>query len=136
MKDGLRIGLALEKRYLVEPKHLIAFMGQDVPGVLATPWLVAFMEETARHAITPVLDVDEHSVGTAIEVEHTAPTPAGMQVICRARVIRIDGRAITFDIRAGDAHEPIGRALHKRFVVSKSRFKARIDRKTGQPPQP
>ena len=36
MKRGIRVGLVAELRQVVEPTHLIDFMGRDVPGVLAT----------------------------------------------------------------------------------------------------
>ena len=129
MKDGIKIGLTGEQRQVVEVEHLIDFMGPDVPGVLATAWLVRFMEHAARNAISPYMEDDEDSVGTEVAIEHTAPTPVGFEVRCRARVIYVDGRKITFEIRADDGVEPVGRATHKRAVVKKSRLARRIEQK-------
>ena len=131
MKEGLRIGLVGEERQTVERAHLIGFMGSEVPGVLATSWLVWFMEHAARNAILPYMDEDEDSVGTEIQIQHSAPTPEGLDVVCTARVIRIDGRLITFSIEARDNREQIGRALHKRAVVQRARFARTVARKMG-----
>ena len=106
-------------------------MGPDVAGVLATSWLVWFMEHAARNAILPYMDDDEDSVGTDIQIQHTAPTPEGLEVICTARVVRIDGQIVTFTIGAHDGHDAVGKALHKRAIVLKSRFARHIARKTG-----
>jgi predicted thioesterase len=131
MKTGLRIGLVGEQRQTVERDHLIHFMGSEVAGVLATSWLVWFMEHAARNAILPYMDDGEDSVGTDMQIQHTAPTPQGLEVVCTARVVRIDGRTITFTIDARDTREAIGKALHKRAVVLKSRFARHIARKMG-----
>ncbi len=131
MKSGLRVGLVGEQRRTVEGAHLIDFMGPDVPGVLATSWLVWFMEHAARNAILPYMDDGEDSVGTDMQIQHTAPTPQGLEVACRARVVRVDGQTVTFTIEAHDGRESIGKALHKRAVVLKSRFSRHIARKTG-----
>ena len=129
MKQGIKIGLFGEQRQIVMAEHLIDFMGPDIPGVLATAWLVRFMEHAARNVILPYMEDDEESVGTVVEIEHTAPTPEGFEIRCRARVIYVDGPSITFEIRADDGVEPVGRAMHKRFVVRKSRLARRIAQK-------
>ena len=131
MKEGIRVGLVGEERRTVESKHLIDFMGSAVPGVLATAWLVWFMEHAARNAILPFMDKDEDSVGTHLEIEHSAPTPVGFEVVCQAKVIQVDGKAITYQIESRDDQGKIGQALHKRYVVSKSRFADKVNRKVA-----
>lgn len=129
MKDRLKIGLIGEHRHVVEQGDLIGFMGDSVPGVLATARVVWFMEHAARNAILEFMEEDEDSVGSDIEISHTAPTPAGFEVVCTARIIGLDGRKITFEIRAKDQKQEVARALHKRVVVSKKRFAEIIRRK-------
>ena len=129
MKDGIRIGLTGEYRQIVAPEHLIGFMGDGVPGVLATAWLVWFMEHAARNAILPFMEEDEDSVGIELEIQHFEPTPVKLEVICRARVILVDGKKITYEIEAHDGVDKIGRAMHKRFVLDKTQFARRIQRK-------
>ena len=131
MKEGIRVGLVGEQREVVQPKNLIDFMGPDVPGVLATAWLIWFMEHAARNAILPFMEEGEDSVGTEIDIQHMAPTPVGFEVVCQAKVIQIDGKAITYQIEARDHHEKIGQALHKRYVVRTPRFAEKVTRKAA-----
>src|SRR5512137_1451855 len=100
MKNPPRIGLSHELRFVVEPKHLIDFADGVMPAVLCTPALIGFLERTAREALAPALEPGESSVGTEIEISHLAPTPAGQTVTCLARVIRVEGARITFQIEA------------------------------------
>ena len=76
---------------MVGPANRIVFADDRMPAVLATPWLVAHLEYAARHAIAPCLETHERSVGTFVEVEHLAPVPEGFTVVCKARVIHVDG---------------------------------------------
>ena len=55
MKSRPRPGQAAEIRFVVEAKHAIDFAGDGMPAVLATPWLIWFMEHTAREAMLPHL---------------------------------------------------------------------------------
>ena len=84
MKQPPRTGLTGELSIVVGPENRISFADGLMPSVLATPWLVASLEYAARDALTPLLDANERSVGTFIEVEHFAPAPEGFTVKCRA----------------------------------------------------
>jgi len=121
--------MSAEERIVVGPSNRITFADEQMPAVLATPWLVAHLEYAARHAIAPCLDPHERSVGTFIEVEHLAPTPEGFTVVCKARVIHVDGPVVTFQIDAHDGVETIAKGLHKRRVIDTARFARRLKRK-------
>src|SRR5574341_1405560 len=98
MKTPPKIGTANELQSVVEPKHLIDFATGDMPAVLSTPNLIAYLERTAREALAPFLEDGERSVGMEIELRHFAPTPQGQKVTCTARVIATDGSRITFQV--------------------------------------
>jgi predicted thioesterase len=127
-----RIGLAGEKTITVGPDNRISFADQRMPSVLATPWLIAHLEYTARDALAPLLLENERSVGTYVEVEHLAPAPEGFTVTCRARVIHVAGTVVTFQIEAHDGVEMIAKGIHRRRVIDVDRFRRRIERKTGK----
>lgn len=129
MKTVPRIGMSAEERAVVGPANRIVFADDLMPAVLATPWLVAYMEYAARHAIEPCLEEHERSVGSFIEVEHLAPTPEGFTVVCKARVIRVDGPVVTFQVEAHDGTDLIARGLHRRRVIDARRFAERVARK-------
>ncbi len=129
MKSRPRLGMAAEERVVVGPTNRIVFADDIMPAVLATPWLVAHLEYAARHAIAPCLEPHERSVGTFIEIEHLAPSPEGFTVICKARVISVDGPVVTFQIEAHDGFETVARGLHRRRIIDAHRFARRVERK-------
>ena len=126
MKSRPRPGTAATLTFTVEPGHAIDFAGAGMPAVLATPWLVWFMEHSAREAMLPHLEPGESTVGVQVDVEHLAATPVGGRVTCTARVIRSEGRLFSFQIEAADETEPVGRALHKLSVIDVERFARRV----------
>ena len=129
MKFPPRLGMSAEERLVVGPSNRIVFADDRMPAVLSTPWLVAHLEYASRDAIAPCLTEDERSVGTFLEVEHLAPVPEGLTVVCRARVILVDGPVVTFQVEARDDFELVSKGLHRRRVIDVDRFARRVARK-------
>ena len=130
MKSRPRPGQAAKIRFVVEAKHIIDFAEEGMPAVLATPWLIWFMEHTAREAMLPHLEPTESTVGTLVDIEHLSPTPLGQAVNCRAQVLRAEGSQFLFKLEAFDEREKIANGLHKLNVIDKARFAGRVARKT------
>ena len=130
MKSRPRPGQDAKIRFVVEAKHIIDFAEEGMPAVLATPWLIWFMEHTARQAMLPHLEPTESTVGTLVDIEHLAPTPLGQAVNCRAQVLRSEGSQFLFKLEAFDEQEKIANGLHKLNVIDKARFAGRVARKT------
>jgi predicted thioesterase len=118
-----------ERAITVGPENRVSFADNRMPAVLATPWLVGYLEHAARDAIAACLEPHERSVGTFIELEHLAPAPEGFTVTCRARVILVDGPIVTFQIEAQDGAEAIARGIHRRRVIDVDRFARRVEKK-------
>ena len=131
MKSIPRTGMSAEERLVVGEGNRISFADERMPSILATPWLVAHLEYAARAAIAPCLEDNERSIGTFVEVEHLAPSPEGSTVVCRARVIHVNGAVVTFQIEAHDNVELIARGLHRRRVIDVDRFARRVARKVS-----
>jgi predicted thioesterase len=129
MKQIPRIGLTGEQKITVGPENRISFADHRMPAILATPWLIAYLEYTARDAIAPCLDPHERSVGTFVEIEHLAPAPEGFVVTCRARVIHVSGNIITFQVDAHDGQDVLARGIHRRGVIDVDRFARRVEKK-------
>jgi predicted thioesterase len=129
MNDRPKVGTTGEQRFLVEATHAIDFSQNGMPAVLSTPWLIWFLEHAARSAVLPFLEAGESTVGTYIEVRHSAPTPVGQAVTCRARVVQAERAMISFQLEAHDGHELIARGFHKLQVIRVARFAQRVSRK-------
>jgi len=131
MKQPPHAGLTGEHTFAVEQKHAIEFADDAMPAVLATPILIGLMERTARQTLAPLLEDNERSVGIEIDLKHLAPSPIGAKVTVTARVIRAEGREITFQVEARDEHEVISRGLHKRAIIRVEGFRKRVAAKAG-----
>ena len=129
VKEIVRIGTVGEERFSVGQAHLIDFAYDGMPQILCTPWLIWFLEHAARNAVLPSLEPGESTVGVAVNVEHTAATPLGAHVHCRARVIYVDGPLISFQLEVHDEHEKIATGTHKMRVIKAARLAKRVQKK-------
>ena len=120
----LTIGIHGEQSQLVTNENTAKTMGSGTLDVFATPALVALAEKTCWMSIASELDAGCGSVGTKLELEHTAPTPVGMTVRATATVTGVseNGKLITFRVEASDDWGPIGEGTHTRAIIANERF--------------
>ena len=111
MKSVPKTGTVGEEKFIVREQHLIDFAQDGMPRILCTPWLIWFLEHAARNAMLPLLEQGESTAGVTVNVDHTAATPIGNEVTCRARVIYADGPLISFQLEAYDEHESVALSL-------------------------
>ena len=90
--------------------------------VYATPCMVALMEGAACEAIADALSEGQTTVGTALNIEHISATPVGLEVRAEAEVTAVEGKVITFSVRAFDEAGQIGHGTHKRVVIASQKF--------------
>ena len=96
---------------------------QEMPEVFATGYLVGLLEWACIQAIKPFLDWPrEQTVGTHIDVSHSAATPPGMVVTVSVKLIEVQGRKLVFDVQAHDGVDLISRGRHERHVIERARF--------------
>jgi fluoroacetyl-CoA thioesterase len=101
----------------------------DMPSVFATAFLVAHVEATCIACIRAHLEDGEHSVGTHVDLSHTAATPVGMNVTAKVRLTAVEGRMLTFAVEVRDEAGSIGAGEHQRAVVDVHRFMAKVEAK-------
>ncbi len=93
--------------------------------VLATPRMIALMEECSYKCIGADLEPGSSSVGTSLNVKHLSATPVGMEVTVEAEITEIDGRRVCFLVKAYDERGLIGEGTHERFIVYSEKFTAK-----------
>ena len=128
----IEIGTTHTMSWTVEARHLASAFGSGLVDVLATPVLVGFCEECARTMVDGILPAGQKTVGTSIDLQHLAATPAGMLVTVTATLVGIDRRRLRFEVEARDEIEPIGRATHERFIIDADRFDSRVREKAEE----
>ena len=109
-------------------------MGDQFPAVLATARMVALMEIAAARVLKPLLEPGELSVGVKVDISHTAPTPAGAQVVTTARYAGREGKLFLFEVSATDPAGEIGRGWHKRAIVTSERLQSGAAKRVGVKP--
>jgi fluoroacetyl-CoA thioesterase len=119
-------GLVGEIEVVVQASDTADALGNRGVHVLATPRLVALLEQAAIRAVEPHLPPGGATVGTRIDVRHLAATPVGMRATIRATLREVDGRRLVFDIEGHDEAERIVEGTHERFQIDQARFLARI----------
>lgn len=128
---ALRLGLKGSAELVVGEEHTAPKVGSGRVHVLATPVMINLIEAAALAAVEHLLPPGQQSLGTRLDVSHTAATPVGMRVSAEAELIRIEGRLLTFRVLAADAVEPIGEGTHQRVVVTLDRFDLRVQKKVA-----
>ena len=103
----------------------IAMGSGDMP-VLATPAMMALMENAAMLAVAPHLPEGCTTVGGHISASHLKPTPVGETVTATATVIRVEGKKIEFKLKARCGDTLLGEGTHLRFIVDREKFMSRL----------
>lgn len=122
MAKEVPLGTRAEVTHAVEHRHTLAAINPKLPPVLATPWMIGWMEGACYLAQEPFCDHGETTVGTAIHVDHRAPTTVGQTVIAEAVLERVEGRFFIYRVVARNGQQPIGSGTVHRAVVNVSRF--------------
>ncbi|WP_328811842.1 thioesterase family protein [Rhodococcus sp. NBC_00294] len=110
----------------VGPRDCATQWGNDGLDVLSTPTILGTMERLCVEALAPTLQVGEMTVGTGVEMSHTAAALLGESVIYHVEA-SIDGRRIdvTFTVTGSD-QTIISRGRHSRATVDAERFKQKL----------
>lgn len=120
----------MTKMLKIEEENLACAMGSGSLAVLATPAVVALMENAAAALADEVLgDEALTTVGTEIAIVHTSPTPLGAEISAEAELLENDGRTFRFAVRAWDKKGEIARGTHTRVSVKADKFQAKADGK-------
>ena len=133
----LAVGLRAEARMIVTRPMLVpgatGVFGDfsEMPPVLATMYLVGFLEETAIKCVLPHQAAGQHSLGTDINITHIAPTPEGMEIRAEAELIEVAGRSLRFRVAAWDAAGLIGEGTHRRATIDVARFNDKVRAKSS-----
>ena len=116
------VGMKAEVSTLVEREDTAREVGSGSLLVYATPCMVALMEGAACEAIAEALEENQTTVGTALNIAHISATPVGLEVRAEAEVTAVEGKVITFAVRAFDEAGEIGHGIHKRVLVNSQKF--------------
>lgn len=117
---------SLTKEFNVSEEQTAEKVGSGDLAVLATPSLVAMLENTAKELLAPALKEDETSVGFLLELKHRAPSPVGAKIVVKATLENSYQGKIDFVLEAFEKEKLIATAQHQRVIVKRAKFMAQL----------
>lgn len=118
----LKTGLVGQAETLVTDSNTAEAIGSGALPVFSTPHMIALMETASMDAIAQCLEDGQGSVGVRIDVAHLAATPMGMTVRAESTLTKVEGRMLSFEVKAWAGDELIGEGTHQRCIVFNGRF--------------
>lgn len=127
---ALDVGLQAALVHDVSDDDTAVAVGSGDVAVLATPRLLALAEAACIAALADAgLAAGSTTVGTRVELEHLLASPVGDTVRVAARLDRVDGRLLRFEVVVtDDGDRLLARAIVTRVLVDRERFVARARR--------
>ena len=122
----LQEGLQHTSQLTVDDTVTAIAMGSGNMPVLATPAMMALIENAAMLAVADHLPQGSTTVGGHIASSHLKPSRLGDTVTATATVTRIDGKKIEFKVEARCGDTLLGEGTHLRFVVDQEKFMSRL----------
>ena len=128
----INVGIVGEAKETVNENNIAKTLRSGELNVYATPAMIALMEEVAYKSVAPELEEGCGTVGTMMNIKHVAATPVGMKVTCETELVKVDGRALTFSVKAYDECGLIGEGEHERFIVDDVKFQSKANGKLNK----
>jgi fluoroacetyl-CoA thioesterase len=136
--DRMHPGMTFEFSYRVPDDRTVPYLLPEspefrmMPRVLATGYMVGIIEWACIRAINPHIDWPrEQSVGIAVNLTHSAATPAGLTVTVRGMLEKREGRKLTFSLVVDDGVDRISEGFHERYIINATSFQTKADDKSG-----
>lgn len=127
----MEIGAKNEICVTVDENMTAASMKSGNLDVLATPYMIALMEQASAELAQRFLPEGISTVGTLVNISHLAATAMGAKVSVTSELIDFDGRKAVFNVTAYDNAGVIGKGTHERFTIKVDSFlKKTMDRKS------
>lgn len=122
----IQVGLKYTSTLVVTDDVTAVKIGSGDMAVLATPAMMALMENAAMLAVASELPEGCTTVGGHIASSHLKPSKVGDTVTATAEVVKVDGKKIEFKVSAYQGDVLIGEGSHLRFVVDRERFLSKL----------
>ena len=125
-EQGLPLGKTAAVRTIVDENNTANAVWSGALNVFATPMMIALMEQAACECLADGLDPGQTSVGTEINVSHTAASPVGEEITATATIEAVFGRKVEFIVTASDKSGEIGKGKHTRVIVDAEKFMNKV----------
>lgn len=131
MPTGPATGMHAGVAHVVGVGDTARAVGSGEVDALATPRLIAWLEEATCLALADALGAGQTSVGTAIDIRHLRASPVGATIDCRASVLSVDRSRVRFAVQAAQDGHVVAQGEVTRVVVDRAEFDARLGGSSG-----
>lgn len=122
MKQELKPGITNRIDLVVDESVSAMQAASGEMNVFGTPFVIALMEQTADKSVRPCLEDGQATVGTLVNIRHTAATPMGMAAYATSELIEVDRRRLVFRVAVFDEAGQVADGTHERFIIDKEKF--------------
>ena len=89
------------------------------------------VEDASMQCLAPLMDANEISLGTHVDLAHLSATPVGLIVRTEVEIIKVDGKRVEFAFSTFDEREKVADGTHERYITTREKFKERLEEKLG-----
>ena len=118
----LEVGKKYEIDRVVTENDTAAKAASGSVEVLATPVMIAWMEEASLRLAQKELEEGFTTVGTEVNIKHLKGTLVGKTVKVLSTLKEIDRKRLVFDVEVIEDGVAVGTGSHTRFIIDTAKF--------------
>ena len=118
----LEVGMKYEIDRVVTENDTAAKAASGSVEVLATPVMIAWMEEASLRLAQKELEEGFTTVGTEVNIKHLKGTLVGKTVKVLSTLKEIDRKRLVFDVEVIEDGIVVGTGSHTRFIIDTAKF--------------
>ena len=118
----LEVGMKYEIDRVVTENDTAAKAASGSVEVLATPVMIAWMEEASLRLAQKELEEGFTTVGTEVNIKHLKGTLVGKTVKVLSTLKEIDRKRLVFDVEVIEEGVAVGTGSHTRFIIDTAKF--------------
>ena len=125
----LEVGMKLELERVVSENDTAAKAASGSVEVLATPVMIAWMEEVSLKLAQKELEEGFTTVGTEVNIKHLKGTLVGKTVKITSVLTEIDRKRLVFNVEVLEDGVVVGSGNHTRFIIDTENFYEKLRNK-------
>lgn len=122
MEHSVKAGITGYQEIIVSTKDTATAYGSGNAEVFATPAMIALMEKAAHISLQEHLPEGFITVGSEVNIRHLKATAVDKKVWAQTILQEVEGRKLTFSVKAFDELGEIGNGKHVRYIVDAAKF--------------
>ena len=125
----LEVGMKYEIDRVVTENDTAAKAASGSVEVLATPVMIAWMEEASLRLAQKELEEGLTTVGTEVNIKHLKGTLVGKTVKITSVLTEIDRKRLVFNVEVLEDGVVVGSGNHTRFIIDTEKFYEKLRNK-------